>query len=81
MSSSKAHRQSAQLLTGSSSDPTGQPYTYRKGSTMKSVTYASIKTKPSVEPEHLSIEGAANIFAVLLSPAAVSRLSRSKSPR
>jgi hypothetical protein len=37
--------------------------------------------KPPVESAHLSIEGAANIFTVALSPAAVSRLSRSESPR
>jgi hypothetical protein len=48
---------------------------------MKSKTYASNKTKPPLAPEHLLIEGAANIFTVALSPAALSRRSRSKSPR
>jgi hypothetical protein len=48
---------------------------------MKSKAYANKKTKPPVEPAHLSIEGAANVFTAALSPAAVSRLSRSKSPR
>jgi hypothetical protein len=48
---------------------------------MKSETYARTKTKPPSEPTHLSIEGAARSFIAALSPAAVSRLFRSKSPR
>jgi hypothetical protein len=48
---------------------------------MKSNTCASRKTKPPIGPAHLSIEGAAHDFAVMLSPAAASRLSGSISPR
>jgi len=61
--------------------PTHQPHPHRDGSAMKSQTYASTKTKPPPEPAHLSIEVAAKIFAVTLSPAGVSRLCPSKSPR
>jgi hypothetical protein len=61
--------------------PTHQSHPHHDGSAIDSRAYARTKTKPPIEATHLLVEGTANVFAAALSPAAVSRLSRSKSPR